>query len=253
MSAPSQFLNVAGLEQILESIFGTINGHTNTLTNAISALAFIKNLNYNDQTGVLTWTFRNDATGSVNIINETLLKDIDYNHTTRVLTLTKANGETITTNLADLIDIYVGATPVAGDTIQISVSSGNEISGMVLAGSIGMDRLTTALQAIINGKADTSTVNSALAGQQEQIDTLNNTVQSIVTSGSTPTNITSPQGTIQVGQVDNAFHRTIDLSTAAQTSLSKADTAAQPEDLPVSLSKSAINDVLARIGFPEIA
>ena len=118
----------------------------------ITDLAFLADASYNDQTGDVVITRRDNSTVSFNIFVENLVKDMDYDDTTHELVIQKASGTEIRINIADLVDTYMGST---GDEIQIIIGSGNEIQAILRSGAVKKSHLEQAVQTSL-GKADSA-------------------------------------------------------------------------------------------------
>jgi hypothetical protein len=125
------------------------------ITAAVGALAYVEDVDVSDfdATGDIEFIFKNGATKKIRVPSLDLIDDISYNSVTKDIILTKKDGTEISINVADLVDIYLAKDYEAGDEIQILIS-GNEISAVLIDGTVGKEKLTISLQAEIDNKID---------------------------------------------------------------------------------------------------
>jgi hypothetical protein len=118
---------------------------------------------YNPATGDLTFTRHDGATLTINTIIDSLLSGWDYDFTTHEFVITKSDGTEIRIDAADLVKVYTGSI---GDNIQISVAPNGTISAVLLDGTVGIEKLTAGLQALIADKLDATATaaDSAMLG-----------------------------------------------------------------------------------------
>ena len=81
----------------------------------------LKNVSFNSTTFVITFTYLDDTTYTIDLPTESLIRDIDYDSDTHELTITLVSGATTTIDLSDLIDVY---TPADTDTVSMDITSG---------------------------------------------------------------------------------------------------------------------------------
>ena len=117
----------------------------------IDSLSFVKSVEYNDTTGDVTITKRDNSTLTFNIIIAGCIHGLYYDPETAELVITKADNSKVRVPLSHLIDIYVGHN---GTHIQTTVESGNVIHSVLKAGTITSAELAPALIDLIDGKVD---------------------------------------------------------------------------------------------------
>ena len=105
----------------------------------------------NNATGDLTFKQRNGATLTINTLIDSLVNGWDYDFGTHEFVITKQDGTEIRIDASDLVKVYEG---YLGEHIQIVVDNDGTIRGILLDDSVGIDKLTPALRALINGKLD---------------------------------------------------------------------------------------------------
>ena len=118
-------------------------------------------LTYENKTIKLVAGGSNMEIDATPFIKDGMISDVEYDEATNSLTITfntDAGKEEIVVPLVDLVDIYTG---VAGDRVNVSVSSDNKISADIVNGSIG----TTQLDATV--KASLAKADSALQAHQD--------------------------------------------------------------------------------------
>jgi hypothetical protein len=113
---------------------------------------------WDHDTYTLTFTARNGETLKVDLPLEALAKDIDYDPATQEIVITKQDDTEIRISVASLVDEYTGLTNAH---IQITIEN-HEIEATLLDGSIGEAKLSPALLAKINGKADKSEIDQQI-------------------------------------------------------------------------------------------
>ena len=112
-------------------------------------LSFLDGLpSYDDQTHIITFTRHDGAALEIDLPLEGLAQGLSYDSSTKELVLTALDGGKIRVSVADLIDVYTG---FVGDHVQIAIGEGNIIRATLLDGKIGKEKLTSALQAQIDG------------------------------------------------------------------------------------------------------
>ncbi|MFR9541399.1 MAG: hypothetical protein SNH27_05045 [Rikenellaceae bacterium] len=100
---------------------------------------------YNSSTFALTFATTSGASLVVDLPIEQM--SLNYNDETNAIEFENADGTTASIPVSDFISEYVGSI---GDQIQVTIESGNVIKATILDGSIGLDKLSIALQSKIN-------------------------------------------------------------------------------------------------------
>lgn len=104
----------------------------------ISALEFIKDADYDDTTGDVTLTRRDNSVLTFNVFLENLLQDLDFDTDTNELVLTKQDGTEVRIDASSLVDVYHGSD---GEEIQITIGTGNVINAVLKLGTVTREHL----------------------------------------------------------------------------------------------------------------
>jgi len=115
-----------------------INTILENIGGAVDDLAYVRDVNFNNANGDLTFTRRDDTVFTVNLPISELISGITYDTASNSLIITQQDGTTMTVNVSALIPIITGST---GTHIQVIVTSNNELQAVLRAGSIQGDRL----------------------------------------------------------------------------------------------------------------
>lgn len=114
-------------------------------------------VSFNETTQVLTFTYSDATTTTVDLALESVVQGVSYNSTTKVLTFTLVSGLTTTVTLTDLIDAYTGSTT---DNATVTVGSSGIISCTVKISAVAGNQLTSSSAGLyvaatdISGKID---------------------------------------------------------------------------------------------------
>jgi len=111
----------------------------------------VENVEYDDDTGDVIFTFTDETTLTINIWTADLMKDLDYDNSTKELVIIKEDLTEIRVPVSDLITEYVGSN---NTNIQITIGTGNVINATLKTGTVTKAQLHTDLQAEIEGKVD---------------------------------------------------------------------------------------------------
>ena len=107
--------------------------------NAVELSGLIKNIGVNEQTGVITITYYNNSTSTIQTTLNKIAVNFRYDFNTQNLLLTLNDGTVASISLADLIQINeFDDTP----TVDFTVTNGR-VSAIVPLGSIGDEHLRT--------------------------------------------------------------------------------------------------------------
>jgi hypothetical protein len=115
---------------------------------------------FNDKTFELTFTTKAGSKIIIDLPIEQM--GLEYNQTTKAIEFVNADGSISSIPVADFVKVYVGSI---GSEIQIAVV-GSEIRATLLNNTVSWDKLTLALQEMIQGKADSSDIPSKLSELQ---------------------------------------------------------------------------------------
>lgn len=115
---------------------------------------------FNDKTFELTFTTKAGTKIIIDLPIEQM--GLEYNQTTKAIEFVNADGSISSIPVADFVKVYVGSI---GSEIQIAVV-GSEIRATLLNNTVSWDKLTLALQEMIQGKADSSDIPSKLSELQ---------------------------------------------------------------------------------------
>lgn len=115
---------------------------------------------FNDKTFELTFTTKAGSKIIIDLPIEQM--GLEYNQTTKAIEFVNADGSISSIPVADFVKVYVGSI---GSEIQIAVV-GSEIRATLLNNTVSWDKLTLALQELIQGKADSSDIPSKLSELQ---------------------------------------------------------------------------------------
>lgn len=107
---------------------------------------------FNDKTYELTFTTKAGSKIIIDLPIEQM--GLEYNQTTKAIEFVNADGSISSIPVADFVKVYVGSI---GSEIQIAVV-GSEIRATLLNNTVSWDKLTLALQELIQGKADSSDI-----------------------------------------------------------------------------------------------
>lgn len=148
------------------------------------AQTFVKDVAYNNETCVFTFTLYNDSKVEIDLPLEMTVKDGRYEEATKELVLVLLSGVEIRIPVVDLVDIYTGTE---NDQVQVTVSKGNVIEAILKADSIDEKFLTPAvrerlatIEANIKTNADNIASNGAdILALQEKDATLDVEIQAL--------------------------------------------------------------------------
>ena len=145
---------------------------------------------FNDKTYELTFTTKGGAKFIIDLPIE--MMGLHYNEDTQSIEFVNADGSISSIPVSDFVKVYVGSI---GSEIQVTVE-GSEIRASLLNNTVSWDKLTLALQEMIQGKADRAELPTKLS--QLQNDT------NYVTSGTLETQLTPIKtelgGTVRLGE-----------------------------------------------------
>jgi hypothetical protein len=203
------------------------------LQTLISNLKYVKNIEYNDTSGDVTFTFENNSTLRINVFADNLAQAIDYNSAAKKLEITKRDGTLVQIDVSDLVDIYMGSI---GTHIQVIVDTDNVIHAVLKAGTVTETELAQALKDKIDGKQ--SALNRTVTGNDNATGTTNDTGNNLsipvpvtilaITDSSTQVTGNTASRTLRsyiqtiVNNLANLFSR---IGTAETNLSSKADAA----------------------------
>jgi hypothetical protein len=122
----------------------------NQITERIAGLDWVQDVEYDEDTGDVTVTFKDREEYKFRVPALDIIDDIDYDPDTKELILIKKDKSELRIDLSDLVDIYEGHV---GDEIQIVVD-GNVIKAILLNGVVNEAHLHYELAAKINAKID---------------------------------------------------------------------------------------------------
>ena len=150
---------------------GFVTDAVGEVLTAMNALAFVKDVTFDTDTGILTLTRRDNSIVSANLAAGMLAQaiDISYDPATKELILRQDGEDPIRVPLCDLVDIYTGSN---GNNIQIVVGSGNVISAILKDGTVTKEQLTPAVQATLK-RADSALQAADIVGMtEEEVDAM---------------------------------------------------------------------------------
>jgi len=132
---------------------------------AMNELTFVKDVEFDTDTGILTLTRRDNSIVNVNLAARTLAENLGltYDPVTKELIITQDGEPPVTIPVVDLIQAYTGSN---GDNIQIVVRSGNVIDAILKDGTVTKEQLTPAVQATL-AKADLALRATDIVGMTE--------------------------------------------------------------------------------------
>lgn len=145
---------------------------------------------FNDKTYELTFTTKGGAKFIIDLPIE--MMGLHYNEDTQSIEFVNADGSISSIPVSDFVKVYVGSI---GSEIQVTVE-GSEIRASLLNNTVSWDKLTLALQEMIQGKADRTELPSKLSQLQND--------PNFVTSGTLETQLTPIKtelgGTVRLGE-----------------------------------------------------
>lgn len=145
---------------------------------------------FNDKTYELTFTTKGGAKFIIDLPIE--MMGLHYNEDTQSIEFTNADGSMSSIPVSDFVKVYVGSI---GSEIQVTVE-GSEIRATLLNNTVSWDKLTLALQEMIQGKADRTELPTKLSQLQND--------PNFVTSGTLETQLTPIKtelgGTVRLGE-----------------------------------------------------
>lgn len=145
---------------------------------------------FNDKTYELTFTTKGGAKFIIDLPIE--MMGLHYNEDTQSIEFVNADGSISSIPVSDFVKVYVGSI---GSEIQVTVE-GSEIRASLLNNTVSWDKLTLALQEMIQGKADRTELSTKLSQLQND--------PNFVTSGTLETQLTPIKtelgGTVRLGE-----------------------------------------------------
>lgn len=145
---------------------------------------------FNDKTYELTFTTKGGAKFIIDLPIE--MMGLHYNEDTQSIEFVNADGSISSIPVSDFVKVYVGSI---GSEIQVTVK-GSEIRATLLNNTVSWDKLTLALQEMIQGKADRTELPTKLSQLQND--------PNFVTSGTLETQLTPIKtelgGTVRLGE-----------------------------------------------------
>lgn len=145
---------------------------------------------FNDKTYELTFTTKGGAKFIIDLPIE--MMGLHYNEDTQSIEFVNADGSISSIPVSDFVKVYVGSI---GSEIQVTVE-GSEIRATLLNNTVSWDKLTLALQEMIQGKADRTELPTKLSQLQND--------PNFVTSGTLETQLTPIKtelgGTVRLGE-----------------------------------------------------
>jgi hypothetical protein len=145
---------------------------------------------FNDKTYELTFTTKGGAKLIIDLPIE--MMGLHYNEDTQSIEFVNADGSISSIPVSDFVKVYVGSI---GSEIQVTVE-GSEIRATLLNNTVSWDKLTLALQEMIQSKADRTELPTKLSQLQND--------PNFVTSGTLETQLTPIKtelgGTVRLGE-----------------------------------------------------
>lgn len=145
---------------------------------------------FNDKTYELTFTTKGGAKFIIDLPIE--MMGLHYNEDTQSIEFVNADGSISSIPVSYFVKVYVGSI---GSEIQVTVE-GSEIRATLLNNTVSWDKLTLALQEMIQGKADRTELPTKLSQLQND--------PNFVTSGTLETQLTPIKtelgGTVRLGE-----------------------------------------------------
>lgn len=145
---------------------------------------------FNDKTYELTFTTKGGAKFIIDLPIE--MMGLHYNEDTQSIEFVNADGSISSIPVSDFVKVYVGSI---GSEIQVTVE-GSDIRASLLNNTVSWDKLTLALQEMIQGKADRTELPTKLSQLQND--------PNFVTSGTLETQLTPIKtelgGTVRLGE-----------------------------------------------------
>lgn len=145
---------------------------------------------FNDKTYELTFTTKGGAKFIIDLPIE--MMGLHYNEDTQSIEFVNADGSISSIPVSDFVKVYVGSI---GSEIQVTVE-GSEIRASLLNNTVSWDKLTLALQEMIQSKADRTELPTKLSQLQND--------PNFVTSGTLETQMTPIKtelgGTVRLGE-----------------------------------------------------
>lgn len=145
---------------------------------------------FNDKTYELTFTTKGGAKLIIDLPIE--MMGLHYNEDTQSIEFVNADGSISSIPVSDFVKVYVGSI---GSEIQVTVE-GSEIRASLLNNTVSWDKLTLALQEMIQSKADRTELPTKLSQLQND--------PNFVTSGTLETQLTPIKtelgGTVRLGE-----------------------------------------------------
>lgn len=145
---------------------------------------------FNDKTYEMTFTTKGGAKFIIDLPIE--MMGLHYNEDTQSIEFVNADGSISSIPVSDFVKVYVGSI---GSEIQVTIE-GSEIRASLLNNTVSWDKLTLALQEMIQGKADRTELPTKLSQLQND--------PNFVTSGTLETQLTPIKtelgGTVRLGE-----------------------------------------------------
>lgn len=144
---------------------------------------------FNDKTYELTFTTKGGAKSIIDLPIEKM--ELHYNEDTQSIEFANADGSISSIPVSDFVKVYVGSI---GSEIQVTVE-GSEIRATLLNNTVSWDKLTLALQEMIQGKADRTELPTKLSQLQND--------PNFVTSGTLEEEFVRQVGNIRISALES--------------------------------------------------
>lgn len=136
--SPVNESNLNKIDTGLDEIDNRVISMDTTKLDKTTAASMVKDITFNEKTGVFNVTYLNGATATIDTKLERLVINWGYDKETQQLVLTLDDGTTQTVDLSALITQYEFMDT---DTIAFSVGTNGEVSANVKSGSITEDKI----------------------------------------------------------------------------------------------------------------
>lgn len=229
--SPINERNLNNIEAGVDEIDNRVIVLDNTKATKVEVSPLFKEVEYNEQTGIITFTRKNGATVTIDTPMEKIALNIYYDPVTEMLTLPLVDGTQMQVDLSRLITEYEF---LDSETIAFSVNVDGEITAIVKEGSIEEKHLRPDYLAEIKveaGKAETSAANALKSEtnaktSEEEAKKSQDAAKLSETNAATSEVNASGSADTATEKADEAAASAAEASSSAGTATEKADEAA---------------------------
>lgn len=164
------------MENGIDAIDNRVVAMDTSKANASTVNAMVRDVTFNANTGVITITYQNGTTSTIDTAMEKIVTNFSYNSSTQKIDLTLADG---TTQSIDISDFVTNVDFSTSNTIQFSVDGNGKTKAEIINGSITAEKMQSDYLADITVQAGIATTQANVSkryavGGVESGDTTDN-------------------------------------------------------------------------------